>query len=42
MRGGSLLNLLLECPEAKDPSEWDKSTDVEDIQAQGILSSTAE
>ena len=33
MRGESLLNLVLECPESKDPSKWDKSTYVKDIQA---------
>ena len=32
MRGESLVNLVLICPESKDPSEWEKSTYVKDIQ----------
>ncbi|KAM0796601.1 hypothetical protein BDR22DRAFT_893109 [Usnea florida] len=31
MRGGSLLNLVLEYPEPNDPSEWDKPTYIEDV-----------
>lgn len=33
MHRESLVNLVLECPEPKDPSEWDESTYVEEIQA---------
>ena len=31
MRGESLVNLVLECPEPKDPSDWDEATYVEEI-----------
>jgi salicylate hydroxylase len=33
MRGDSLVNLVLEYPEDRPPSEWDESTYVEDIKA---------
>ena len=32
MRGESLVNIVLVYPERKDPSQWDESTYVKDIQ----------